>query len=168
MRNRTVIAIVTGTFVAVAVTGTALAANRDDDPAAGTSASASLGSSPSESPSESPSPSPSDSATPSGPAAAAITESRAGEIALAAAGGGTVTTIERETEHGRAVYRIRVVHGATRHDLKVDQVTGAVVDHDARTEAAPRTSTRTAGADDHGGRRDRDQRVEAGDDHGGN
>jgi len=154
MRNRTVIAIVTGTLAAVAVTGTALAANRDEDPAASPSASASLG------PAESASPTPSESA------ASAVPASRAGAIALAAAGGGTVVNVGRETEHGRAVYRIRIMNGATRHDLKVDQLTGAVVDHDTRIDASTRDRTPSTGTDDHGGRRDRDQRVESGDDRG--
>ena len=65
-------------------------------------------------------------------------------IALRTVGGGRVTSIEHETEHGRPVYDVRVVLGGVRHDLRVDRLTGTVLRHRVDGEGA--TSSR--GSDD--------------------
>ncbi|WP_433457895.1 PepSY domain-containing protein [Micromonospora sp. CA-248212] len=61
------------------------------------------------------------------PAGAAVDEKRAGEIALAKAGGGQIVEIEAEQEHGRAVWSVEVVVGDTEHEVDVDRADGSVV-----------------------------------------
>ncbi|WP_433112685.1 PepSY domain-containing protein [Micromonospora sp. CA-246542] len=61
------------------------------------------------------------------PAGAAVDEKRAGEIALAKAGGGRIVEIEAEQEHGRAVWSVEVVVGDTEHEVDVDRENGSVV-----------------------------------------
>ena len=53
--------------------------------------------------------------------------------AMLHAGGGRVTDVERETEHGRAVWDIEVQRGGVEHDIDVDRATGDVLRH--RSEA---------------------------------
>ena len=48
-------------------------------------------------------------------------------IALDRVGGGTVTKTELDSEDGRGVWEIDVVKGATRHEVKIDDVTGTVL-----------------------------------------
>ncbi|MFG2102577.1 PepSY domain-containing protein [Micromonospora echinaurantiaca] len=57
----------------------------------------------------------------------AVSQQRAGEIALASAGGGRITEIEAEQEHGRPVWSVEIVAGQTEHEVDVDRETGAVV-----------------------------------------
>ncbi|MEV4808433.1 PepSY domain-containing protein [Micromonospora avicenniae] len=52
---------------------------------------------------------------------------RAGEIALARAGGGRITEIEAEQEHGRPVWSVEIVSGDVEHDIDVDRDNGAVL-----------------------------------------
>ncbi|MFI5928607.1 PepSY domain-containing protein [Micromonospora sp. NPDC051543] len=61
------------------------------------------------------------------PAGAAVDEKRAGEIALAKAGGGQIVEIEAEQEHGRPVWSVEVVVGDTEHEVDVDRENGSVV-----------------------------------------
>ncbi|MEU4220703.1 PepSY domain-containing protein [Actinoplanes sp. NPDC026623] len=91
------------------------------------------------------------------PAAVDIDAARA--IALGVAGGGRVTGIEAETEHGRAVWDIDVVTNGVRHDIDVDRATGAVLRH--RTKGSDRVKTRSS--DDNG---TDDRRDHGTDDHG--
>ncbi|MEW2376071.1 PepSY domain-containing protein [Micromonospora sp. NPDC047812] len=57
----------------------------------------------------------------------AVTEQRAGEIALARAGGGKIVEVEREDEDGRAVWSVEIVAGQTEHEIDVDRGDGTVV-----------------------------------------
>jgi uncharacterized membrane protein YkoI len=50
----------------------------------------------------------------------------AAAAALAHVGGGTVTRIESEFEHGRAVWKVRIVKNGVRYDVHVDKATGAI------------------------------------------
>ncbi|WP_320068674.1 PepSY domain-containing protein [Micromonospora sp. RTGN7] len=73
---------------------------------------------------------PSGAASPSGagPAAGgAVDERRAGEIALARAGGGRIVEVEAEEEDGRQVWSVEIVNGQTEHEVDVDRNDGAVV-----------------------------------------
>ncbi|MER7416566.1 PepSY domain-containing protein [Micromonospora peucetia] len=70
--------------------------------------------------------------TPSGSGAPAtggdaVSEQRAGEIALARAGGGKIVEVEREEEDGRAVWSVEIVAGQTEHEIDVDRGDGTVV-----------------------------------------
>ena len=97
--------------------------------------------------------SPGGSASPStggaAPAGSGIDEATARAIAVRAAGGGHVQDVERETEHGRAVWDVDVIAGGVEHDIDVDAATGQVTRHETDDER-----------DDHGD----DQRDDHGDD----
>ncbi|MEU1588321.1 PepSY domain-containing protein [Micromonospora sp. NPDC005710] len=74
------------------------------------------------------------SGTPSGtpstsgaPAGSAVDETRAGEIALAKAGGGQIVEVESEQENGRPVWSVEIVAGDTEHEVDVDRDNGSVV-----------------------------------------
>ncbi|MFI5834955.1 PepSY domain-containing protein [Micromonospora sp. NPDC051300] len=92
----------------------------------------------------------------------AVSRQRAAEVALARIGGGRVSEIEAETEHGRPAWSVKVVRDGWRHEVKVDRGTGAVLE----------VERQRAGTDDRGGRDDsgRDDRAgsddRGGDDHG--
>ena len=53
----------------------------------------------------------------------------AAAIAVRVAGGGYVQSIERETEHGRAVWDVDVIRDGVEHDIDVDRSTGEVTRH---------------------------------------
>ncbi|MEU4400681.1 PepSY domain-containing protein [Micromonospora orduensis] len=63
----------------------------------------------------------------SAPAGGAVDEQRAGEIALARAGGGQIVEVEAEQEHGRQVWSVEIVAGDTEHEVDVDRDNGSVV-----------------------------------------
>jgi uncharacterized membrane protein YkoI len=63
---------------------------------------------------------------------------RAGEIALSHVGGGTLTEIEAETEHGRAVWSVKILRNGSRYEVHVDRGSGEI------------TRSRTKSDDDHG------------------
>ena len=88
--------------------------------------------------------------TPGAPAAAALTAAEASAVAVAHLGGGTVTKVERETEHGRAVWEVDVRRGSGVSEVHVDTATGSV------------TRVEDRGRDDRG----RDDRGRGGDDRG--
>ncbi|MFF0151664.1 PepSY domain-containing protein [Micromonospora sp. NPDC005203] len=74
------------------------------------------------------------SGTPSGtpptgtaPAGSAVDEKRAGEIALAKAGGGQIVEVESEQENGRPVWSVEIVAGETEHEVDIDRDNGSVV-----------------------------------------
>ena len=79
-------------------------------------------------------------------------------IAVRAAGGGTVESVEREVEHGRAVWDVDVLRAGVEHDIDVDAVSGAVLRH--RIDGGDDRSRTAEPGDDHGRGR------EAGDDRG--
>ncbi|MGV9213998.1 PepSY domain-containing protein [Micromonospora sp. RB23] len=62
------------------------------------------------------------------PAGTAVDEKRAGEIALAEAGGGQIVEVEAEQEHGRQVWSVEIVAGDTEHEVDVDRENGSVVE----------------------------------------
>jgi hypothetical protein len=200
MNTRTALALAAGAATTVMFAGAAMAAGADD-PAARPSASVDDSAARSASPSVDDSPAPDDphSADDSSPAGAGapsvapnagagVSRTRAEQIATRAAGGGRVTKVERETEHGRAVYKIEVRVGAVEHDLYIDVATGDVLRHQVdkssggsasgssssrkpsiksssgRSSSKGRGSDDAAG-DDHGRHSGRDN--EAGDDKGG-
>lgn len=81
-------------------------------------------------PSGTPSSGPPSAGTPStggAPAGSAVDEQRAGEIALARAGGGQIVEVEAEQEHGRPVWSVEIVAGDTEHEVDVDRDNGSVV-----------------------------------------
>ncbi|WFE38678.1 PepSY domain-containing protein [Micromonospora sp. WMMD998] len=78
-----------------------------------------------------------------------VSRQRAAEVALARTGGGRVTEIEAETEHGRPAWSVKVVRDGWRHEIKVDRGTGTVVEAERqRAEADDRG--RDDRGDDHG------------------
>ncbi|WBB72540.1 PepSY domain-containing protein [Micromonospora sp. WMMD1128] len=107
-----------------------------------------------------------DDGTGTAPAAGrAVSRQRAAEVALARTGGGRVTEIEAETEHGRPAWSVKVVRDGWRHEVKVDRGTGAVL---AAERLRPDADDR-GGRDDHSGRDDRgtdDRSDDHGHDHG--
>jgi hypothetical protein len=56
-----------------------------------------------------------------------------------------VESVERETEHGRAVWDVDVIVNGVEHDIDVDRSTGAVTRHRVK-------ATGDKGGDDRGGR----------------
>jgi hypothetical protein len=94
----------------------------------------------------------------------AITIDTARAIALRAVGGGRVTGIESETEHGRAVWDVDVVAFGVRHDIDVDSSTGTVLRH--RIKGSSGNDDRRGGGDDRG-RDDRGRGGHGSDDQGG-
>ncbi|MGC4815003.1 PepSY domain-containing protein [Micromonospora sp. DT228] len=65
--------------------------------------------------------------TSTAPAGSAVDEKRAGEIALAKAGGGQIVEVEAEQENGRPVWSVEIVAGETEHEVDVDRDNGSVV-----------------------------------------
>ena len=55
-----------------------------------------------------------------------LSSADAADIALRHVGGGRVTEIEREFEHGRHEWKVEIVHGGREHDVRVDAASGAV------------------------------------------
>ncbi|MEV4708226.1 PepSY domain-containing protein [Actinoplanes sp. NPDC049316] len=157
IKIRTASALAVGAVAALALGGTALAAGADDPsvpmlPNGDVVTPPSLFSSPTPSPSVStPASSPSSST--------AISLDAAEAIAVRAAGGGRVTKVEREAEHGRAVWDVDVVLRGVEHDIDVDRATGAVLRHRVKGGSSAVSTT-----DDRGRGRDSDDR--AGDDRG--
>ncbi|GAB1646053.1 PepSY domain-containing protein [Krasilnikovia sp. MM14-A1259] len=131
---RTAGTLAIGLAAALGVGGTALASSGADDSAAHVRADDKGGRAVPMLPNGDPiAPSRSDDST-SAPTAAptaagVVSIDTARAIALRATGGGRVTSIEAETEHGRAVWDVDVVAGGVRHDIDVDQATGAVTRH---------------------------------------
>ncbi|NBE85133.1 PepSY domain-containing protein [Micromonospora rubida] len=135
-RNSLIMASVGGAAM-LAVAGVALGVTATDDRAtptalvAATVAPAATGS-PDGAPTSAPATgvpatgSPAGTATPP-PADGSVDERRAGEIALARAGGGRIVEVEAEDEDGRQVWSVEIVNGQTEHEVDVDRNDGAVV-----------------------------------------
>ncbi|GIF38753.1 PepSY domain-containing protein [Actinoplanes xinjiangensis] len=88
----------------------------------------------------------------------AVTAEQATAIAVRAAGGGRVASIERETEHGRLVWDVDVIVNGVEHDIDVDAATGQVTRHRTdgshdRNDRGHSSDDRGRGGDDNGGRR---------------
>jgi len=146
-RTRVLAALLAG--LTLAGVGTAATALGSDDPAtaapvsvvAQTRAAASTGT-------------PTSTST-STPTAAGVTSVEAGSRAVTHLGGGTVTKVERETEHGRSVWDVEVRRDTRITEVHVDTATGAVthVEDDDRTADDRNPDDRTAdgrGRDDRG------------------
>ncbi|SCF33877.1 Peptidase propeptide and YPEB domain-containing protein [Micromonospora viridifaciens] len=154
MRRTSLVLAVAGGTAVLAAAGVALGVTTADRPAAPGTAIAAVATGPTSDDNPKPDDDARPSATaPSGTASGAasgaasgvgdgaVSRMRAGEIALAKAGGGRIVEIEAETEHGRPVWSVKVTKGATRYEVKVDRDDGAVVE------------TERERADDHGGDR---------------
>ncbi|MFI1197188.1 PepSY domain-containing protein [Micromonospora sp. NPDC020750] len=139
-RNSLIMASVGGAAM-LAVAGVALGVTAADDRAAPTAlvaatvAPAATGS-PDDAPTSVPATgapatgSPAGTATPpptGSPAGGSVDERRAGEIALARAGGGRIVEVEAEDEDGRQVWSVEIVDGQTEHEVDVDRNDGTVV-----------------------------------------
>ncbi|MCO8269356.1 PepSY domain-containing protein [Actinoplanes sp. TRM 88003] len=146
MKRSYAIAAAVGAAAVLGITGTALAAGGDDS-----STPSPLAATPSPTFSDDPTPAPFEtsepgSVTPSprtssssassglgsaaGGAVTSFSAEQARAKALATVGGGRVTKVERDTEHGRAVWEVEVHYKGVEHDLDIDRKTGAVTDHD--------------------------------------
>ncbi|WP_328534064.1 PepSY domain-containing protein [Micromonospora zamorensis] len=142
-RTNLLLATVGGSAV-LAVAGVALGVNAANDSRTGgtTLAAATVAPTATDAPGASGSPSASgtpSAETPSGtpssgtpsagtsPAGSAVDEKRAGEIALAKAGGGQIVEVESEQEHGRPVWSVEIVAGDIEHEVDVDRDNGSVV-----------------------------------------
>ncbi|GIE74959.1 hypothetical protein Aph02nite_09090 [Actinoplanes philippinensis] len=92
-----------------------------------------------------------------------MTASQAKLIAIRAAGGGRVESVERETEHGRLVWDVDVIVNGVEHDIDVDAATGEVTRHrtdgsrgrsgsgsDDRSRGSSGSDDRGRGSDDRG------------------
>jgi len=97
---------------------------------------------------------------------APISAAQARVKALATVGGGRVTKVEAETEHGRSIWEVEVYYQGIEHDLDIDRKTGAVTDHDTdRSDDHGSDDRHGRGSDDrHGDDRGSDDRH--GDDRG--
>jgi Peptidase propeptide and YPEB domain len=109
------------------------------------------------------------------PTSKRVSAEQASAIALSRAGGGRVTEVEAEVEHGRPVWKVELVAGRVEVEVYVDRETGAVVKAERHAaEVRDRHGDDNSGrdhpeddatnADDHGGDRHGD---DDGDDHGG-
>jgi len=103
-RKRFAVVVAVGSLAALGVAGTALASG-SDDPRPGPTVSTSALAEPS------------------------VSRVVAGGIAVRAAGGGIVESVEREVEHGRAVWDVDVLRAGVEHDIDVDAVSGMVLRH---------------------------------------
>ncbi len=143
MSNRSRGVLVGGTLALLASAGTAAGAftGADDSRTAATSSTTSSSTTATSAPAGT-----SISVRPSTPTStptgdpAGVTAAEAERTALDRVGGGRVVRTEREPEHGRWEWHVRIEGRGGRYDIRVDAETGAV--------------TRSDG-DDHGGRRGR-------------
>ncbi|MFF3705165.1 PepSY domain-containing protein [Streptomyces phaeochromogenes] len=105
-----------------------------------------------------------------------MSSSRAGQLALSHVGGGTITEVEAETEHGRAVWSVKIVKNGGRYEVHVDRSSGditrsrAKADDDRRDDGGSGRDG-SSGNDDRGGHHDDgstgDDHHHGGDDEGG-
>jgi uncharacterized membrane protein YkoI len=161
MKRTSMVAAAIGAAAVLGLSGSAMAA-ADDRPAP-----VSLKASPSSDDngrdsSRTPSPSPSSRSGLGG----GLTRDEATRAALRATGGGSVSHVEAEYEHGRAVWKVRVLVRGVRHDLDLDRKNGKVTRHDVKKTSVAKKVTAThtkSRADDRG--RGRDDKGY--DDHGG-
>ncbi|GAA1887268.1 PepSY domain-containing protein [Asanoa iriomotensis] len=155
--KRTAVIITVAGMAALAVTGTALAAAQSDGPSPRTGIGSTV-----DEPTVAPTddrtvdptaePTPDDSPTSTRPPlAGGIGSDEARRIALDRVGGGTVTEIESELEHGFATWKVEIVGGGVEHDIYVDRATGTIIKADRDERGGHGSDDR--GGDDHGGRR---------------
>jgi uncharacterized membrane protein YkoI len=77
---------------------------------------------------------------------ASVSQGRAGEIALAHVGGGTLIGVEQEVEHGRTVWSVKVVRSGSPQKVYVDQNTGLITHAEAGSVGSRRSSDDKGGA----------------------
>jgi hypothetical protein len=96
-----------------------------------------------------------------------VSSSRAEQLALSHVGGGTITEVEAETEHARAVWSVKIVKNGSRYEVHVDRSSGditrarAKADDDCGDDGGSGRDG-SSGSDDRGGHHDDDG---TGDDH---
>ncbi|WP_422752036.1 PepSY domain-containing protein [Micromonospora sp. WMMD708] len=78
----------------------------------------------------------------------AVSQQRAGEIALATVGGGRITEVEREREEGRPVWSVEIINGDTEHEIDVDRDNGGIVKSEQEKADADDRSGHDDDADD--------------------
>ncbi|MEN3614855.1 PepSY domain-containing protein [Plantactinospora sp. ZYX-F-223] len=162
MRRKTLVLSLGGALAAAAVVGTAIGASAAEgerqgfgavattapaEPTPGADPTGTPGAGPTGGPTAVPSGTPS--GTPTGPPAptgaapaGSVDAARAVQIALASAGGGQLEEVEREQEHGRAVWSVEFVKDGWEIEVDVDATTGEIVKTDRDKD------------DDHGDRDD--------------
>jgi uncharacterized membrane protein YkoI len=185
MKRTSILVAAIGAAVVLGAGGTALAATTDDSPATATPRATDddfglRGDGTVDDSAPSPSPSPSSTSRSGFGGAVSATDAEA--RALAATGGGRVIRVEAETEHGNAVWSVRIVMNGVRYDLDVDRGIGAVRAHGhgaddnvagdrhggrSGSDDGSRHAVTTAGDDRGGERSGSASHVEAGDDKGG-
>jgi hypothetical protein len=174
MKRMSMILLSAGALVA-AITGTALAGGNDDaTPAQGTSSAPTATATVPGTSTETPTPVPTADVTVSPTATAsagpAVSSGRAGEIALAHVGGGTITEIESEVEHGRTAWSVKILKNGSRYKVYVDRSNGEITRAEGKSDDDG-ADDRRSGDDDKGrsgddnGRGDDDRAGS--DDHGG-
>ncbi|MEU8656411.1 PepSY domain-containing protein [Actinoplanes philippinensis] len=167
-KNVAAVMMTAGVLAALGFGGVAFASGGSDDIRPPASASPSPTADDSLDPSPSPSSSSPDDSSSSSAGGTAVTASQAELIAIRAAGGGRVESVEREIEHGRLVWDVDVIVDGVEHDIDVDAATGEVTRH--RTDGSRGRSggdDRSGGSDDRGrGRDDRGSDDRGSDDSG--
>ncbi|MEV0719661.1 PepSY domain-containing protein [Asanoa sp. NPDC050611] len=156
--KRTAVIITVAGMAALAVTGTALAAAQDDGPSplTGIGSAVDPTAEPTDDRTTTAEPSPDDSPTSTrAPLSDGIGAEKARQIALDRVGGGTVTEIESELEHGFATWKVEIVRGGVEFDVYVDRATGTIVkaDADDRLSGGRDDSPTHDADDDKGGER---------------
>jgi uncharacterized membrane protein YkoI len=138
MKRTSILAAAIGAAAVLGAGGTALAATTDDhatpssratDDDRGLRGDGTLDDNGAAAVSPSPSVSPSVSPSADSGFGGAVSATDAESLALAATGGGRVVRVEAETEHGTAVWSVRIVVNGVRYDLDVDRGTGDVLAH---------------------------------------
>jgi uncharacterized membrane protein YgcG len=159
---------VTGVVALATLTigGAALAAAGSDDSGRPGAVAVTNSPSPDDSPSPTDTASPDDSPTgtgspddsptttaPAQPGGEVVPSDLAAAAALAHVGGGTVTRVESEVEHGRAVWKVRIVKNGVRYDVHVDKVTGAITRSESKGDnsGSGNSGSGNSGSDDRGG-----------------
>ena len=179
MSNRSRAALVGGTLALLVAAGTAAAfAGADDSRTAAPSAtsisvrpttSSPTSSNTTSSSETSTSSSTSSSETSSSAAVGGVTSDDAERIALGRVGGGRVVRTEREFEHGRWEWHVRIEGSGGRYDVRVDGETGTVRADDSGGRGGDDSGHQGRGGDDSGhgnsGGDDSGHRGRGGDDH---
>jgi uncharacterized membrane protein YkoI len=170
MKRTSMILLSAGALVA-AVTGTALAGGNQDATPARSASSARTATAP-ETTTETPTHvttadvtvTPTQTLAPTAAAGPSVSSGRAGDIALARVGGGTITEVESEVEHGRTAWSVKILRNGGRYEVYVDRSNGAIIraegeSDDGRGGGDDRTGTDDHGGDHHGGHHHDDGRT---------
>ncbi|MFC9842936.1 PepSY domain-containing protein [Streptomyces sp. NPDC060223] len=171
MKRTSMILLSAGALVA-AITGTALAGgNRDATPTQSTSSAPTVPGTSTEMPTPDATADVTVSPTASATAGPTVSSGRAGEIALAHVGGGTITEIESEVEHGRTAWSVKILKNGSRYKVYVDRSNGEITraegssDDDGADDRNTGDDDKGRSSSDDNGRGDDDRAGS--DDHGG-